>query len=499
MMPGWIETRTYIDDGASGVNFNRRGFQDMMEDARQGVINLVLVKDLSRFGRNYLEAGRLLEDELPALGCRFVALSDGIDTETGENDIIPFLNAINDFYVRDVSQRIKSVMQAKAKDGQLVSACPPYGYIRNPADRARLIIDEYAAGVVKRIYKLRTTGIGYSKVASFLNVDGILPPRLYYFKQQGRETKAACTETWTIRTIKLMLNNDIYLGHTTSLKRGTRSYRDHRYYLRDESEWIRVENTHPPIIDMETWDKVQRLNHEAKETARKQCEPQSRLFAGLVLCPTCGAKMGFTKSSSKLASGDTKVYGGYECRTFSRSGRVSCSSHRISENNLKALILGHIREMAEKLTLDEAGMIETLNAKLINGYKAEKSEMTRERRIMEQQLFQLENQMEQYYEDKVEGIVSAEDFYAFINEAEERRSIIESRHELLNQSYNEAEAKLNDINKWASLIKEKSALHEVDRDLLESLIDRIEIGEREMIGTQPTQDVRIFYKYVGLC
>ena len=499
MMPGWIKTRTYIDDGASGVNFNRQGFRDMMEDARKGVINLVLVKDLSRFGRNYLEAGRLLEEELPALGCRFVALSDGIDTETGENDIMPFLNAINDFYVRDVSERIKSVMKAKAKDGQKLSACPPYGYDRNPADRTRLIIDEYAADIVRRMFTLRVAGVGYTSIAGELNKDGILPPRLYYYRRQKRETRAVCTETWTVRTVKLLLNNEIYIGNTVSMKRGTRSYRDSREYRRDESEWIKVENTHEHIIDTETWDKVQRLNHAAKEYAAKQRQPQSRLFAGLLICPDCGAKMGYSKSTSKLASGVIAEYGGYICRTFARSGRVTCSSHRISETTLKSLVLGHIQEMANQLTIDENGMLEKLKAKLLIGYKAEKNELQKECRKLEQQLFQLENQMEQYYEDKVEGLVSAEEFYSFINDTEERRSVLESRLTLLKQVMQETEAKTNDIGKWATLIKEKSILREVDRELLESLIDKIEIGARVQMQSEAVQDVKIHYRYVGLC
>jgi len=218
-----------------------------------------------------------------------------------------------------------------------------------------------------------------------------------------------------------------------------------------------------------------------------------------MFCPACEAKMGFTKTSAKLASGNVASYGGYECRTFSRSGRVSCSSHRISENNLKELVLEHIRKMAEKLAVDETGLLETLKAKLISGYKAGKSEITKECRKLEQQLFQLESQMERQYEDKVEGFVSVEEFFAFVNEAEERRSVIESRLDLLNQSIHEAETKLNDIGKWVSLIKEKSTLHEVDRELLESLIDKIEIGERTMTVNGLEQNVRIFYKYVGLC
>ena len=498
-MPGWVETRTYVDDGASGANFKRRGFQDMMEDVRRGIINLVLVKDLSRFGRNYLETGRLLEEELPALGCRFVALSDGIDTETGENDIIPFLNAINDFYIRDVSERIKSVMMAKAKDGQKLTACSPYGYERNPNDHTRLVVDEYAADVVRRIFALRIEGIGYTSIAGKLNKDDVLPPRLYYFKRQGRETKAVCTKAWTVRTVKLILSNEIYIGNTISMKRGTRSYRDKREYRRDESEWMRVENTHKPIIDIETWEKVQRINQMAKEMASNQREPQTSLFVGLVFCPDCGAKMGYTKSTSKLASGITVKYGAYICRTFEGSGRGACSSHRISENNLKLLVIGHIKEMADMLAIDEHGVLEKLRAKLISGYKNNKSDKLKQKQMLEQQLYALENQIDQLYEDKVAGIVSVETFGNLVDDIESRRVDVECNLKRLNPINNEKNEKANEMDRWASHIKEKATFEEVDRELLDCLIDKIEIGERIVQNGELTQDVRIFYKHVGLC
>jgi len=256
-MPGWIHEKTYIDRGASGASFDRYGFKTMMEDVRNGIINLVLVKDLSRFGRNYLEAGRLLEEELPLLGCRFVALSDGIDTENSGNDIMPLLNIINDFYVRDASRRIKSVLMAKAKAGHKLGGTAPYGYIRSPADNTKLIIDNYAAGIVRRIFELRANGMVCAKIAGELNKGGVLPPRLYFFKRCGKEPKGKFSETWTMRTIKLILNNEIYIGNTVSMKRGTRSYRDKREVRHDKCKWIRVEGTHAPIVDIETWENAQ--------------------------------------------------------------------------------------------------------------------------------------------------------------------------------------------------------------------------------------------------
>lgn len=496
-MPSWIETRTYVDDGATGINFNRQGFRDMMADIKAGVINLVLVKDLSRLGRNYLEVGRYLEDVLPALGCRFVALADGIDTETGENDIIPFLNAINDFFVKDVSERIKSSIVAKAKDGQRLSGTPPYGYDINPNERSRLIIDEYAAEVVKKMFLLRATGMGYSKVAGELNKEGLLPPRLYYFQKQGRTTKAITTEVWTVRTVKLILNNEVYIGNTVSLKRGTRSYRDKRERRRDESEWIRVENTHPPIISTEVWDKVQKLNQVAKNNAIYADEPQQRLFAGLLICPDCNTKMGYVIHKETKKDGRMADFGGYICRTYSRSGQTVCSSHKISERRLKDLVMKHIQGIANNFTLNEKSMLDVLRKSIVGGYEANKTNMILQRKVLEQQLYTLENQIDQLYEDKVAGLISPETFVTLAGGIEERRIHAEGSLNNLKQTSQKADARLDDIAKWVALIKEKSASIEVDRELLTSLIEKIEIGERVMIENQLVQDVRIFYKYVG--
>ena len=498
-MPGWVEKRIYIDKGASGGNFNREGFQDMMEDVREGIINLVLVKDLSRFGRNYLEAGHYLEEELPALGCRFVALADGIDTETGENDILPFLNAINDFYLKDLSDRIKLVLAAKAKEGQKLSGICPYGYDRAPDENTRLIIDDYAAGVVRRIFELRVEGLGYAAIAGILNKDGILPPRLYYFKRQNRKTKAVCTDVWTIRTVKLILNNEIYIGNTVSFKRGTRSYRNSREMKRDESEWIKVENTHIPLVDETLWKKVQKINQEAKNKASNNKEPKQSLFSGLLICPNCNTKMGFTLSSTKRENGKVDKHSGYVCRTFSRSGRTVCSSHKISERHLKDIVIEHVKEMASQITNDKANILKMIEYKLIGDYKMDKYGISKRIRTLGQQLHILDNKIEKLYENKVEGLISAADFSTMINEIEKQRLNIESELELLNQTEKEAQNKLVEIDKWVDLIKTMSTLEEVDREMLENLIDKIEVGERKVLNGELVQDIRIFYKHIGLC
>jgi len=500
MMPGWIEKRVYIDDGATGGNFNRQGFQDMMADVRQGIINLVLVQDLSRFGRNYLEAGKYLEEELPSLGCRFVALSDGIDTEDGENDIMPFLNAMNDYYLKNLSDRIKIVLTAKAKDGQKLSGAVPYGYDRNPHEHTRLIVDDYAAGVVKRIFELRATGMGYAAIAGVLNKDDILPPRLYYFQRQNREThtRTDCTTIWRDMTVKSILANELYIGNTVAFKKKVLSYRDSRSVRRDESEWIRTENTHIPLIDEDLWQKVQQINADVKKRFANRRQDKPSLFGGIVVCADCQINMAYEFDLRHYAS-KTVEHGAYKCRTHTSSGRTICSSHRISERNLKKLVLDHIKEQAKHITIDENGILDTLLKRLVGFHKAERVDTTKARQELERQLKVIEVQIEQLYEDKVLGNISTETFTSLAEKTEVQRKGISDRLAQLTQTAEQAEAKTSDINRWMGLIKEKSTFDEVDRDLLESLIEKIEIGEKQIVDGVKTQDIQIHYKYVGSC
>ena len=493
-MPNWTPARIYIDEGASGATFDRRGFRDMMADVRSSAINLVLVKDLSRFGRNYLETGRYLEEELPALGCRFVAISDNIDTADGENDILPFLNAINDFYIKDTSNRIKSVLTTKALDGQKLSGTCPYGYERNPNERTRLVIDDAAAKIVHHIFELRAQGMGYAAIARTLNKNSILSPRAHYFQKQGREnraapkTTAACSVMWAAGTVKLILHNELYIGNTIAFKRKTRSYRDSRDIKRHESEWIRTEDTHEAIIERELWDKVQAINQAAKDKSAKARPPHPALFSRLLVCPDCGTKM-------------VKQSGSYDCSTYQRSGKAVCSSHRISERNLKQLVIDDVKSMAAQIELDENAILEKLQIKLIGASRANSRNTAQERKQLEQKIYALELEIEQLFEDKFEGAISLEEFAEKINLIESKRVAAEEKLITLNQGALQKQSKLDGIDKWIALIKEKSASPEADRQMLEILIEKIEIGERsdEKLNGQAIKEVKIFYNFVGLC
>jgi hypothetical protein len=256
-----------------------------------------------------------------------------------------------------------------------------------------------------------------------------------------------------------------------------------------------VENTHSPIVDIETWDKVQILNQTARKAVENHQEPQQSLFSGLLICPDCNSKMGYAKRTETKKDGRVVNFGSYVCRTYMRSGCVACSSHRINERSLKELVLANIREATSKVTCDEGAMQKSLyNIKRLNA-KAQKAKMAQEQRQLEQQIYDLDNRITTLYEEKAEELILPEDFYCLIKEIEAQRKAAEKRLIPLLKAICKAKINTAEEEKWTSLIKEKSSLGEVDRDTMESLIDRIEIGAREGTNSHPTQEVKIYYRF----
>jgi len=495
-MPCWVEKRVYIDDGASGGNFNRQGFQEMMADVRSGEINLVLVQDLSRFGRNYLEAGRYLEEELPSLGCRFVSLMDGIDTETGENDIMPLLNAMHDLHLKNLSDRVSSVLRAKAKAGHKLGRAP-YGYTKPIGDPTKIIIDDYAAGVVRRIYDMRLHGIGYASIVKALNEERIDPPMVHYYKQNGMDETKARTYTWLCTAVKLILRSEVYIGSAVQLTNRSPTYRERRQIKTSPDEWVRVENAFPSIINRDEWEAVQKINSEAKMRSAGNREPKRSLFAGTLVCADCGRTMVFKAAGYKNNDGRKKEYPGYMCRTYHNSGWSVCTRHTVSENRLKEIILTQIHDMADQISVNSESVLKLLQARLIGERASSDAEAEKERKLLSRQLYKMEQSAAQLYEDRVNGLVSEETFTETMNKSETERRRNEQRLAVLEQSGKEVSDKLSDIHRWMHLISENPAIDDVSIDLLEALIERIEVGEHKVVNGEKTQDITVFFKFIG--
>ena len=358
MLNGWTEVKSYRDDGYSGGNFQRPGFLEMLEDARHGLINLILVKDLSRLGRDFVEVGRYTDVIFPSLGCRFVSVLDCLDTEGDNTDMLHFRSLMNDYHLKDLSNKVKSVLHAKMRSGQYIAAYAPYGYRKSAADRHRLVIDEEAAAVVRRMFELRRAGMAYGKIAAVLNSEGILSPRWYWAKLYGNGS-CKYANLWMYATVKNILTNEVYTGNLIQNQTGSRSYKDDTMIYKPESEWIRHEALHEAIISLEVWNEVQAINRERTLLSADNAPPKPFLFTGKLVCADCKAPLQGNRETQRRKNGTSKKYVSYFCSRYTASGYGACSRHTIYEMTLTELVLNEIRAHAEALELDETAVLDS--------------------------------------------------------------------------------------------------------------------------------------------
>ena len=497
MLNGWAEVKTYRDDGYSGGNFQRPGFLEMLEDARHGLINLILVKDLSRLGRDFVEVGRYTDVVFPSLGCRFVSVLDCLDSEGDNTDMLHFRSLMNDYHLKDLSSKIKSVLHAKKKSGQYLAAYAPYGYRKSAEDKHKLVVDEESAAVVRRIYALRHSGAGYGKIAAVLNQDGVLPPRWYWAVNYGNGT-CSSTKMWSDTTIKSILRDAVYIGNITQNRTGTQTYKDKTQISKPETEWIFHENTHEAIITPEVWEDVQQINRRAKLRSAGSTPPQSSLFSGKLVCADCGHSLASCREAKRRKNGAVKWYVSYCCTQFVRSGRSVCSWHRIYEMTLKGIVLGEIRSHAEAVALDESAMLERLKKQLSAGDAVRLELVNQEIGRLRRRVLELEQLTAKLYEDKVSGNISAATFAMLLQKNEQERLQKAERLDALLSEVDKARQDAANIQAWATVIRKYLTLEDLDREVVEDLIDHIEIGERTVVDGQRRQDVKIYYRFVGL-
>lgn len=490
---GWIIQQVYTDDGYSGGNFERPAFQRMIEDAKDGRINLILVKDLSRFGRDSVGVGYYTDEVLPEIGCRFIALSDGIDSEQADSDMLPLLSLLGDFYLKDISRKIKSVLRSKAENGECLMAYVPYGYQKSAADKHRLEIDEYAAEVVRKIYSLRLQRNGFAAIARQLNSEDILPPRTYWNLKNGKENAKGACNLWRDTMVKIILHNDVYLGHLTQMKTGSLTYKDKTMIKKDEDEWIRHENIHEAIIDQSTWDAVQAID---LRKSTKAAAPKTSLFSSMLICADCGSKLTCNTESQHRKNGTVVKYHSYHCPLYYQTGRATCSSHTIYEMGLIELIRTDIEKHAQKVHCDEKQVQAELKKRLCTNLPDVKA-LEQEIAELRNRLTGLDAKFAMLYEDKVLRKISESSFATLMSGYSQERQQTEQRLAELEKKLAGIQKKFLDISKWTKLIRDCLGLKNIDRALLEELIDHIEIGERKVIDGIKQQDIKIVYKFVG--
>lgn len=498
MLNGWIEVKTYRDDGYSGGNFQRPGFLEMLEDARHGLINLILVKDLSRLGRDFVEVGRYTDVIFPSLGCRFVSVLDCLDSEGDNTDMLHFRSLMNDYHLKDLSGKIKSVLYSKKKSGQYLTAYAPYGYRKSDEDKHRLMVDEEAAAVVREIYRMRYSGMAYGKIAAALNKKGILSPRWYWELHYGKKGICKYSKLWTYATVKNILNDTVYLGIVTQNRTGTRSYKDKTMIQKPEMEWICHEDAHEAIIDRGLWETVQEKNRAVKQQAANRADPLPALFTGKLVCADCGHPLVATRETQRRKNGTSKRYVSYICSHFATTGHSACSWHRIYEISLKTLVLKEIRAHSQAVTQDENEVLDKLKQQILYESTAKQEDSKLEISRLRRRIGELEHMTAKLYEDKVSGTINSDTFAILIQKSEQERIQKATRLEALLAEERKARQEVENIRQWAGIIRRYLDVQELDREIVEELIDHIEIGERSVIDGQRHQDIKIFYRFVGV-
>lgn len=462
----------YIDDGFTGTNFNRPDFHRMIADIEDGKVNCVVVKDLSRFGRDYIDTGRYLERVFPELGVRFISVTDNIDSNKQAYDmLLPIKNIFNEQYARDISNKIQATVKSKQKAGEFIGAFTSYGYKKSPVNKNKLVIDEYAADVVRRIFSMYLQGIGKQSIAKALNAEGILCPSEY--KKLNGENYKNCnrlktTSYWTYSTIKIMLQNEMYIGNMIQGKKHQRMRSKQR--MVDKENWIRVENTHEPIIDRDTWDKVQKLL--TKKHRDIDLETNKNIFAGFIKCGDCGRAM--MKNFWRKTDG-SKSYSFY-CGTYKRSGKDYCSPHTLPFQVLNDIVLGDLKAIVRSVEdLQELVKKQSLTASRIK--KSADTELVK----LKAELERVKKLKKSIYEDYKDELISKDEYFSYREDYGQKETLYAKQIEAL-----EAKKKDNvteDIfqTPWLRRLLELKDIEELDRDIVVEMIDEIIVYENRKI------------------
>lgn len=481
----------YVDDGWSGTNFDRPDFKRMIADIEAGKVNLVMTKDLSRLGRDYITAGQYTEIYFPSKGVRYIAINDGYDSDSPYTDIAPFKNVINEMYARDTSKKIRSAFTTKMRDGAYIAAFAPYGYQKDPADKNHLVVDTQSGEIVKQIFRLAANGALPIEIARTLNAQGTPSPAVYRcMTHEGLDVNQySQRQEWTSATITKMLRNVVYLGHIAQGKTTKVSFKSHLTVTNPRDEWIVVENTHEALVDEETFDLVRR------RTTARTCEKKGafyNLFSGIAKCADCGKNMSATGTRKKgspasLTCGGYKLYGADEC-----------SNHFIDYNVLYEIVLTSLKEQLCISRGERAAILD--NAQKHPLFIVKQQDHRKELGSIKKRLRELEKIIGKLYEDNAAGRLNNARMNKLLPKYEQEAEALENRMDAI------------EVEKAASVPLEQTSREKLDKllcqftdvteltpKLLFKLIDHIEIGqghyEKGAHGRVKHQTVKIFYRF----
>lgn len=464
-----------VDDGYSGSNFERPGFQMMLEDIRRGKVDCVVVKDLSRFGREYIDSGKYIERLFPALGVRFIAVNDHIDSkeESGRDDIVvPFKNLMNDAYCRDISIKIRSHLEVKRKNGEYTGAFTPYGYKKDENDRNRLVPDLYAAGVVKDIFRMKLNGMSQAAIAESLNGKGILSPMEYKHSigipiQDHFKTHEQAG--WSSVSVRRILENEVYVGTLVQGRHSTPNHKIKKIVDKPEEEWIRIEDSHEPIVSKREFDIVQRLL--GMDTRTSPNEDEVYVLSGLAVCADCGAPM-----IKRNVPAGGKVYSYYICSK--NAATKECGTHRIPKEKLESIVFEVLKTHIANV-LDAGRILEYIDT--VPFQELEIKELERQKEAKEQEIGRCRELRDMLYEDLKDGVVSKEDYAELYEGYNSRRKKAEEAVRKLKHEIQKVMEARTDKYEWLRYFKEYQNISELSRMTVVELVDRVKVFDKNHV------------------
>lgn len=481
----------YADDGISGTTFDRPGFKRMIRDIETGKVNMVITKDLSRLGRDYIMTGQYTEIYFPSKKVRYIAINDGYDSESPYTDVAPFKNIINEMYARDTSKKIRSAFVTRMKDGSFVGAFAPYGYMRDPEDKHHLILDDTAADVVREIYQKAADGIPPVDIARELNRRHIPTPLEYRQHQQVSEDAADFSKRrgWTSSTLVKMLHNIVYLGHMAQGKTTKISFKSDVTVNNPREAWYIVENTHEPLVTQETFDMACRRS-KLRTCAQKGVF--QNVFSGIAKCADCGRNMS-TVGTHKKGSAANLACGGYKLY-----GRKCCTNHFIDYNLLYDVVLSGIQELVNISSRDEQEILEKAQKRL----EKQSIENDRSKKIaaLEKRCCELDRLIEKLYEDHIGGIIGPERLKKMLRKYEAENQEITARLESL-RTEEKPDNRKDTTEELKKLLHSFTKPEALTQELLYRLVDHIEICQgsfpKKEHGKRKEQSVRICFRFAG--
>ena len=488
---GYTNLVHFFDDGISGVTMDRPGFADMIQQLEQGKAAAVFVKDLSRLGRNYIEVGRLTEEFFPNHDIRLVAVSDNIDTDEGENELAPIRNLFNEWYARDISKKRRISNKIKGNAGEPMGQ-PPYGYIKDPENSKRWIVDEEAAQVVRRIYRMTLEGVGTEQIAAKLEEDGVLTPRAYWHSKginRPGKVKDLPPTHWNSSSVIKMLSVQEYCGDILNFKTYSKSYKNKKRLENDRENWAIFKDVHEPIIERAVFEQVQQKRGKMRKRQAKDGERS--MFSGLLVCADCGSNLHF-----HFNQGNPEIKY-FNCSNY-KGNRGTCgSTHYVRVDFLEQVVLGEIRRLTKY-----AGLYEDDFLKEVIGHSRQAEET--ERRLKEKELKsllarddELDGLFERIYEDNVSGKLSDDRFAKMSRRYEEEQKELSEKIKKLRSEIEKQSSRATSTDMFVSIVRKYTRARKLTPRMLNELVEKIEVYNAEKIDGEWVQRLRIHYNCVG--